>query len=150
MSSVLHSCNVKTQICVTCPQCVKYIVHFLSHSRDFWSLVVKHANACLCWIFKSSGVWCCFLSTVTSQKMQIFSRIAVKNLKSCIFVFRLNQNSRKFTKRDWCYLNGWLMYQKIWQNCGTWCHAPKVTELWLWLLQWVVKVTEIQCVCCSP
>jgi len=44
-SSVLHSCNVNTQICVTRPQCVKSTPHcFLQenlHIEGLWSNIIK-------------------------------------------------------------------------------------------------------------
>ena len=43
----LHSCNVKTQICVTRPQCVKK-----NHSHYFWDgpRIYKPYIVCLCYV----------------------------------------------------------------------------------------------------
>jgi len=49
------------------------------------------------------------MSTVTSQKMQIFSSIAVKNLKSCMFIcFQTKPKQQKIYKER-LMLSEWLV-----------------------------------------
>jgi hypothetical protein len=39
-SSVLHSCNAKTQICVTFPQCVNYAESHDNTSHTYWTVPI--------------------------------------------------------------------------------------------------------------
>jgi len=53
-SSVLHSCNVKTQICVTRPQCVKDCKSIVLHSFD-----TERSDFYFCYCFSNSSHTSC-------------------------------------------------------------------------------------------